>query len=393
MKPVIRVRLTKKIKLFFGNELVRFTIVAAFVVFVAAILSYLMEREAPQTQVKSFGEALWMSVVTFTTTGYGDKVPVTIAGRLTMAALMFSGIILAGILTGQIAGVLVQRSLQKLRGFVDMENRKGHFVICGWKKDMEKVIEQILIRNKDLTGEDIVVIAHLSDDLRMSLKQNEMFKAIDIINGDYFNEAVLKRANVKHAAKILILADDNKSVSTTEIDSRTVMTAMTIENIAKDTYVVAELIDRKFEPYLRMAKVDEIILSREYGRSLIANACLSAGVAHVVYDLLDVHSGSMVTTKEIPQTFVGHKFSELSTHFRSKHNSILIGILENTGNVFKMKRDAIKEAQKNPDISLIVSQLKDTKAIKSNQPVLNPNDDYVIKKNCSAVLIETVSNL
>jgi len=76
----------------------------------------------------------------------------------------------------------------------------------------------------------------------MSIKQNPIFKSIDIIKGDYFSEAVLNRANVKHAAKVLILADDNKEVSMTEVDSRTVMTAMTIESIARDTYVVAELL-------------------------------------------------------------------------------------------------------------------------------------------------------
>ncbi len=392
MKPIIRVRFAKKIKLFLHNELVRFAALATFCVFTAATVSFLLEKDVPKTQINSFGDALWLSVVTFTTTGYGDKIPVTAAGRFTMAFLMLGGIVLAGILTGQIAGVLIQRNLQRLRGFINMEKKKNHFIICGWKKDMDKVIEQILIRNKELTAEDIVVIAHLPEDQLMNIKQSTAFKSIDIINGDYFAESVLRRANVQNAAKVLILADDNKSVSTTEIDSRTVMTAMTIESISKDTYVVAELIDRKYEPYLRMARVDEIILSREYGRSLIANACLSAGVAHVVFDLLDVHSGAMVTTKEIPASFIGQKFSTLSLHFRENEQSILIGVLENTGNVFKMKRDAIKEAQKNADISKIVSQLKETKVIKSNQPVLNPADDYLIRKNSSAVLIESVKS-
>jgi len=189
-----------------------------------------------------------------------------------------------------------------------MEKKKGHFIICGWKKEMEKVVEQILIRNEELTSEDIVVVAQLPDEQLMAIKQNPVFKGIDIIKGDYFSESVLHRANVKQAAKVMILADDNRQISTSEVDSRTVMTAMTIESVSKDTYVVAELLDKKFEPYLRMARVDEIIMSREYGRSLLANTCLSSGIAHVVHALLDVHHPTSVTTKEMSEELIGKTF-------------------------------------------------------------------------------------
>jgi voltage-gated potassium channel len=256
---------------------------------------------------------------------------------------------------------------------------------------MEKVVEQILVRNEELEPEDIVVIANLTDDHLMNIKLHPLFKSIDIIKGDYFNEAVLHRANVKEAAKVLILADDNKNISVTEVDSRTIMTAMTIENIARDTYVLAELLDREFEPYLRMARVDEIVMSREYGRSLIANTCLNSGIAHVVHDLLDVSCATMVTTKTISDDFIGKPFSELSDHFKLK-KAILIGVLENTGNVFKMKKQAINEAQKNADISKIVQKLKETKELKSNHPVLNPDSNYIIQKNSAAILIETLQD-
>ena len=381
-----------KIKLILLNDLVKFTLIGLTCILAAGFLAYLLERTAPKSQVTTLTDSLWMSVATFTTTGYGDKVPVTGGGRIVMALLMFSGILVVGLLTGQIAGVLVQRSIERARGIISMEKKKGHFIICGWKKDMEKVVEQILTRNNELSPENIVVIANLPDDQLLAIKQNEIFKSIDIIKGDYFTDSVLRRANVNTAAKILILADDNKAISPTEVDSRTVMAAMTIESIAKDTYVVAELIDRKFEPYLRMAKVDEIILSREYGRSLIAQSCISAGIAHVVHDLLDVHHDASVATREIPEPLIGKRFTELSAFFKSQHNAILIGVLENTGNVFKMKREAIREAQKNADISTIVTSLKQAKGLKSNHPVFNPGDDYLIPKHSAAILIETLIN-
>ena len=89
--------------------------------------------------------------------------------------------------------------------------------------------------------------------------------------------------------------------------------------------------------------------------------------------------------------FIGKPFSELSDHFKLK-KAILIGVLENTGNVFKMKKQAINEAQKNADISKIVQKLKETKELKSNHPVLNPDSNYIIQKNSAAILIETLQD-
>lgn len=51
---------------------------------------------------KTFGDALWWSIVTTTTVGYGDISPVTPAGRIIAVILMLFGIGLIGMLTGTI---------------------------------------------------------------------------------------------------------------------------------------------------------------------------------------------------------------------------------------------------------------------------------------------------
>jgi voltage-gated potassium channel len=60
----------------------------------AALL--LAEGGRPDSTVRSWGDALWWSLTTVTTTGYGDHVPVTTAGRLIAAAVMVSGVAVIG---------------------------------------------------------------------------------------------------------------------------------------------------------------------------------------------------------------------------------------------------------------------------------------------------------
>jgi len=60
----------------------------------------LCEQQDPNANIKSSGDALWWSVTTITTVGYGDRYPVTTQGRVVAATLMLSGIGLFGVLSG-----------------------------------------------------------------------------------------------------------------------------------------------------------------------------------------------------------------------------------------------------------------------------------------------------
>ena len=55
------------------------------------------ESDAPGASIHSFGDALWFSLITMTTVGYGDLSPVTAMGRLlgTVFALCSIGILTA----------------------------------------------------------------------------------------------------------------------------------------------------------------------------------------------------------------------------------------------------------------------------------------------------------
>jgi voltage-gated potassium channel len=68
------------------------------------------EQNAPGANILTLGDALWWAIVTVTTVGYGDFVPITTQGRLVAAALMLSGVALIGTITGTLASFLGERT-------------------------------------------------------------------------------------------------------------------------------------------------------------------------------------------------------------------------------------------------------------------------------------------
>jgi voltage-gated potassium channel len=72
-----------------------------------AVLS--VERDSPEGNIKTLGDAVWWSFTTMTTVGYGDHAPTTGLGRVLAVGLMLSGIALLGVVTANIAAWFIAR--------------------------------------------------------------------------------------------------------------------------------------------------------------------------------------------------------------------------------------------------------------------------------------------
>jgi voltage-gated potassium channel len=69
----------------------------------ASIFILVTERHDPNANIKNASDALWWAYVTVTTVGYGDRYPVTNAGRIVGVLLLTIGVGLFGVLTGYLA--------------------------------------------------------------------------------------------------------------------------------------------------------------------------------------------------------------------------------------------------------------------------------------------------
>jgi voltage-gated potassium channel len=73
------------------------------VLFLGSVAVHFFERDVQPATFGTVPAALWWAVVTLTTTGYGDVVPVTLPGRIVAALVMISGLGVFGLWTGILA--------------------------------------------------------------------------------------------------------------------------------------------------------------------------------------------------------------------------------------------------------------------------------------------------
>ena len=354
-------------------------------IFTVLMLIIFLSEQKTNSAINTLFDAIWYTLVTITTVGYGDITPRSILGRTSAMILLLAGVALFGALSGKFASFLFDRQQKKDRGLLKMNKIKNHFLICGWKPNFERILEGILLANPEIPPEKIILLNNSSQNEMEKIKADSRFKNINYIHGDFTDEDTLLKSQIKTAERTLVLADNSENFSSLETDSRTVLAVITIKNLNPKIYCVAEIIDSKFEKHLSLAHCDEIILSADYGQNLLIQASSGKGMSHILRELISEESDSGILICDIPQKFVGNNYGEFRLSLKT--SDILIGLLENTGNFYSRRKEALAEAQKNPNVEEVVSNLKKVKSLKSNLPVFAPKDDYIIPKNAKAIFI------
>ncbi len=88
-------------------------IVFAILLMSAATGAHIVERDGQPQQFGTLPNAMWWAVVTLTTTGYGDVVPLTAIGRIIGSLLMISGIAVLALMTGVLATGFAQEERRR----------------------------------------------------------------------------------------------------------------------------------------------------------------------------------------------------------------------------------------------------------------------------------------
>jgi ABC-type amino acid transport substrate-binding protein len=104
------------VELLFSWSFAKVLLVLLLVLLSAATLVWAFERKQNASQfgggpLKGLGAAFWWSAVTMTTVGYGDKSPITAAGRLVALVWMFASILIISLITGAFATTMTVHQL------------------------------------------------------------------------------------------------------------------------------------------------------------------------------------------------------------------------------------------------------------------------------------------
>jgi voltage-gated potassium channel len=112
------------------HTLTRVIFAITFFALIGASLVFLFEGNVNE-QFIAMGDAIWWVLVTMTTVGYGDKVPMTTCGRIIGIIIMFFGLALLSSFTATISSFFIAKKIKEGQGLKEIK-LKNHLIICGW---------------------------------------------------------------------------------------------------------------------------------------------------------------------------------------------------------------------------------------------------------------------
>jgi voltage-gated potassium channel len=124
-------------------------IITVGIVLVGGVIVWFFDRE----DFPDLGGALWYTLQTVTTVGYGDNVPTTEVGRLVGAGVMVVGVALIAILTAAITSVFVDAAQRRQRAGREAQQRDS-------AESLDQRMDEVLAR---LTAIETALAARETD--------------------------------------------------------------------------------------------------------------------------------------------------------------------------------------------------------------------------------------
>lgn len=333
--PTIYKAIREFLALVYRENLHRILAVAVSVLLGGSALLILFEKNI------RFSDALWWSVVTMTTVGYGDISPATLGGRIVAIVVMLTGIGLLGILTATIAGLFIENRFLEKKGMKET-SVSNHFIICGWNFRGATIISEMRADPK-CAGIPIVILADIQD--KPDQRENVFFIAGQV------NDESLSRARADKASAAIILADDR--LDSYARDAKTILNTMMLKNHSPALYTCVELMDPANMEACKVAKADEIIVVGELATNLLVQAALDHGITRLVSELVSNRYGHDLYKIALPSYLVGKTFFEALCSLKEKQNIICIGVEDKSGAALYANPDNNYCLKKDDDLVVI----------------------------------------
>lgn len=212
-------------------------------------------------------DCLYFTVITITTTGYGEPGGMTQNARLfTLLLLVLGAATIAYALSAAAQAVIEFEFVQRYgrrRMFKDIKRLSGHYIVCGAGRVGGRVVKEMAHR-----GVDFVIIE--SDETKADRMLSLGYL---VLMGDATNEDILKAAGVEVAGGVVCaLASDPDNLYVT----------LTVRDLNKNILIVSRANDESAVARLQKAGANKVVSPIITGSSQMAQMLLKPAVADFI---------------------------------------------------------------------------------------------------------------
>ena len=246
----------------------------------------------------SFSDIIYFTMISATTTGYGDIVPITDRSRLFDALVVTPiRIFFILILAGTAYTFVIKKTWNRWLMRLIQKNLRDHIILAGYGVSNSRALEELL--DAGVSPKRIVVIDN---------REEAIEKAVDcgvaVMLGDASRDEVLKAAHVDRALAVLVSAGRDDSA---------ILITLTARKLAPGLKISVTIRVSDNEDIAYQAGADTVINPVSFAGLLLASSLEGPHRAEYLNDLVTTQGRVMLRERLVEPDEVGCTLAEIDT--------------------------------------------------------------------------------
>ena len=318
-------RYTKSLNSFFKvliekkSEFNILIMLSIFFIFMSSTILYVFEGTGNNPKIQSYLDAIYWAIITMSTVGYGDIVPVTMIGKTITVFLVSGGFIVIVFATSVVTNALSEKIevLREDKVLSDISKFSSIIVIFGFGRMGEILAEELAKSHKRF------IIVDKNDESIAKAKEHEyLYMQADASDYDTINNIIFK-----NSVKQVVLVTDN--------DALNISILLTIKAEKSDINVIVRANSYENIKKFNIAKADNIIFPYETVADVaveyIGNSVKFDAINHILFqnssitlDEIYILEGSQYEGKSIDESgILNHHITIIAIIKVSKNNKFI----------------------------------------------------------------------
>ncbi|MBB3859251.1 voltage-gated potassium channel [Novosphingobium hassiacum] len=274
---------------------------AAFALIAFVVLVHWMDREGLKDShdgVISFLDVVYFTMISITTTGFGDIAPVSDKSRLIEAVIVTPiRIMVLFIFVGTAYNFIIKRSWERFRMAHIQRNLTDHIVVLGFGISGGEAVAELIARGTDPAR--IVVID--CDETRLATAAS---LGCNVMMGDATRDAILMDVRIANACSVLVSAGR---------DDTSILITLTARHLAPDVPISTVVRAADNEVLARQAGASTVINPVRFTGLLMAGSAHGTHVADYLTDLASIEGKVQLVERKVRPEEVGKSLNDLAT--------------------------------------------------------------------------------
>lgn len=257
-------------------------------------------------------DALYMTIITISTIGFGEVHPFGTGEKLFTIGLIISSLFIFGyavssfseyLISGQFFHQLKVKKVQK-----QIEQLRGHTIVCGYGRNGKQAISKLKNYKKQ------IVVVEKFEGIARQLDE----KGVLTIQGDATLDETLLRAGIMNAKNLIIALPS---------DADNLFVVLTAKQLNKDCKIISRASKETSYSKLKIAGADNVIMPDKLGGSHMASLVVTPDVIEFV-DRLTIEGETTANLEEVAINGLPEKYIDktiLDLDLRKKTGCTVIG--------------------------------------------------------------------